>query len=309
MADPGPARVFLSCGQNAETDERKVAEAIAATLRDAGFDPYVGVQEQSLRGLKENIFAQLSSSEYFLFVDFKREKLGTTASAEHRGSLFYNQELAIASYLDIPVLAFQEKGVKELDGVLGFLQGNCIPFTDRNTLHAVVAREIQKQERNWRPDWRSLLSLERGEPSKALTHLGARQLARWYPVHVKNLHREKTARNCTVYLNKTVCCSSHEERRPRTVELKWTGYRYPSVSIAAGTNRPFDGFYVLEREPPVLNFAFFTDSDEYRFHVQGPGEFVLEYTVLSDNFPAATSEFLVTIGRRWDEITWVKRDA
>ncbi len=66
---------------------------------------------------------------------------------------------------------------------------------------------------------------------------------------------------------------------------------------------------MLEREPPVLNFAFFTDSDEYRFHVQGPGEFVLEYTVLSDNFPAATSEFLVTIGRRWDEITWVKRDA
>jgi len=82
-----------------------------------GFDPYVAVQEQTLRGLKENIFRQLSYSQYFIFVDFKREKL-EDKDAMYRGSLFSHQELALASYLDIPVLALQETGIKKNDGIL-----------------------------------------------------------------------------------------------------------------------------------------------------------------------------------------------
>ena len=68
------ARVFISCGQR-DQDERTVVDKIADTIRNAGFDPYVAVEQQSLRGLKENIFFHLASSEYFLFVDFKREEL------------------------------------------------------------------------------------------------------------------------------------------------------------------------------------------------------------------------------------------
>jgi hypothetical protein len=70
------ARVFISCGQNKESDEVVIASAIRDRLQELGFDPYIAVQEQTLRGLKENIFRQLSECEYFIFVDFRRERLG-----------------------------------------------------------------------------------------------------------------------------------------------------------------------------------------------------------------------------------------
>jgi hypothetical protein len=131
MSAASHARVFISCGQSRESDEIQVANGIAARLEKLGFDPYIAVAEQTLRGLKENIFEQLRKSEYFLFVDFKRELLVSMESQVCRGSLFSHQELAIASFLNIDVLAFQEKGVKQTDGLLQFLQTNCISFTDK----------------------------------------------------------------------------------------------------------------------------------------------------------------------------------
>ena len=72
------ARVFVSCGQRRESEELEIAEKIESELRSNGFDPYVARQEQSLKGVKENIFQKLSNSEYFVFIDFKREKLANS---------------------------------------------------------------------------------------------------------------------------------------------------------------------------------------------------------------------------------------
>ncbi len=69
------ARVFLSCGQSKQSDERDIAHRIEERLRDLGYDPYIAVEEQTLKGVKENIFRQLESAEYFVFIDFKREVL------------------------------------------------------------------------------------------------------------------------------------------------------------------------------------------------------------------------------------------
>jgi hypothetical protein len=135
------AKVFISCGQRKDSDEVVIAQQIADRLEKKEFEPYIAVQQASLRGLKENIFQELSLSEYFLFVDFKREKISDSI---YRGSLFCHQELAIASFLDIPVLGFQEQGVSPDDGILSFLQANCTPFTDRHTLANVIADKM-----NW----------------------------------------------------------------------------------------------------------------------------------------------------------------
>jgi cobalamin biosynthesis protein CbiG len=121
IAQNRKARVFISCGQRKNTDEVEIAEKIRELLELKGFDPYVAVREQTLRGLKENIFKQLSSSEYFLFIDFKREQF--KGESVYRGSLFSHQELAVASFLeDIELMAFRENGVKSDDGILRFLQ-------------------------------------------------------------------------------------------------------------------------------------------------------------------------------------------
>ena len=154
------AKIFISCGQRKDSDEVVIADQIAIRLREKGFDPYIAVQQQSLNGLKENIYQELSSSEYFVFIDFKREFISfeqdsLSASIENRGSLFCHQELALASYLDIPLIAFQEKGVKKNDGILQLLQANCTPFTDRNILQNLVSDYVD--QKGWKPDWKNQL--------------------------------------------------------------------------------------------------------------------------------------------------------
>ncbi len=152
------ARVFISCGQSKHSSEIETARNIARRLGDMGFLPYIAVEEQSLRGLTENIYRQLSESEYLVFVDFKREKLVPrdqeqgiidAKGLQNRGSLFSHQELAIASFLGIELLAFQEKGVKPDDGIIRFLQANAIPFSDRELLPSVVADQVR--QRGWNP--------------------------------------------------------------------------------------------------------------------------------------------------------------
>jgi hypothetical protein len=134
------AKIFLSCGQSKGTDEPELAEKIATRIRELGFDCYFAVFDQSLIGLRESIFRQIETSEYFVFVDFKREKICADGIEPiDRGSLFSHQELGVASYLELPCLVFQEKGVNQLDGMLSCLQANAHPFTDRALLLNVIA--------------------------------------------------------------------------------------------------------------------------------------------------------------------------
>src|SRR6516162_668379 len=154
MADRAPnsqARVFISCGQNKATDETTTAREIGLRFERLGYEPYIAGQEQTLRGLKENIFERLRESEYFVFVDFKRERLGNKNPAQYRGSLFSHQELAIASYLEKPTLILQERGIKKLDGLLLCLQANIEPFTDRHHLPDIIGSKVQ--DRKWDPNW------------------------------------------------------------------------------------------------------------------------------------------------------------
>lgn len=193
------ARVFISCGQSKSSDEVTIASQIKDRLCELGFDPYVAVQEQTLRGLKENIFEQLSKSEYFVFVDFKREQIDPL-SGVHRGSLFCHQELAIASYLEIPTLAFQEQGVKTGDGILGFIQANPTPFRDRHLLANVIADEINRRKEVFNPRWRNELVLERDPTQYSRSRLQDGRWCRFFHVGVRNRHRSKTARDCYAYL-------------------------------------------------------------------------------------------------------------
>ncbi len=88
------ARVFISCGQRDDT-EKELGFACQRHLRKRGFKTYLAEEVQSLDGLTENIFRHLRTSEYAVFIDPKRESLGDDTC---RGSLFVNQELAIAAF-------------------------------------------------------------------------------------------------------------------------------------------------------------------------------------------------------------------
>lgn len=290
------ARVFISCGQAKGSDEIIIANQIGEQLSECGFDPYIAVQEQSLRGLKENIFGQLGTSEYFVFVDFKRERLGVSEPAVHRGSLFSHQELAIASYLDIEVLALREDGVKADDGIIKFLQTNAIPFANRHLLPSVIADEIKR--RRWDSRWRNSLALMRHArqfSDARVQGLPSPNMGRFFHINVHNHHRSKTANNCYVYLERVVRLDTMEDVPLKVVEFKWAGSVLPNVQIPSRSVRSFDAFWVKHDMPGCLQFNLFSDSTEFIPRIMATGKYALSYTVISENFPTARHTFTLDL--------------
>jgi len=299
------ARVFISCGQSKSSDEVSIASQIKDRLYGLGYDPYVAVQEQTLRGLKENIFEQLGKSEYFVFVDFKRDLL-VESSGIHRGSLFSHQELAIASYLDIPVLAFQESGVKTDDGILRFIQANPLEFRDRHTLANVIADKIS-QSTIWDPRWRNELVLERDATQCSHTQFPDGRSCRFFHVGVRNRHHTKTARNCYAYLEKVIKLDPNTEIPVKQVEFHWAGLSLPNAHIFPGRERAFDGFFIFEDDPTQLKFNVFATGTDFVPRVAGEGRYELEYSVVSENFPEARASVLLNLAPSLDATTLVSK--
>jgi hypothetical protein len=289
------ARVFISCGQNKSSDEPALALEISTRLTALGFDPYVAVGEQSLRGLKENIFEQLDRSEYFVFIDFKRERMNGTD--QHRGSLFSHQELAVASYLNIDVLAFREQGVKPNDGILGFIQGNAIPFHEREKLPELVARHVSERMRDgsWNPRWRNELVLERKQGQFLDVANSTGYMHRYFQVGVRNRHHRRTAMNCYAYLEKVILLDTGAEVPLKIFELKWEGYMQPNAHVRASAVRSFDAFCIRHDVPSELKFYGPCDASYLFPRIGEPGRYQLTYSVVADNFPPARRLFVLSL--------------
>ncbi len=287
------ARVFISCGQSNQTDEVEIANQVAQLLESLGYDPYVAVSEQTLRGVKENIFARLSDSEYFLFIDFKREPL---KSGFHRGSLFSHQELSIAAYLDKPLIAFQEEGI-QLEGVLAFVQGNCTKFSSRDKILSLIADKVSK---TWQPNWRNQITITR-EPNQFADarhvhqHFPQGRPVRYYHLEVKNDHHSKTAFNCSAYLEKTIDLKTGKAVDLNLVEFKWRGVIFPNVVIPYNSSRELDAFFVYHDAPSELHLGSLTDSPAHR-KLLGSGDYELTFVVHSQNFDVTSSTFKLHVG-------------
>ncbi|MCP8317080.1 MAG: hypothetical protein H3Z52_03660 [archaeon] len=300
------AKVFISCGQQKDSDEVEIAHRIADRLRGLGYEPYIAVEEQTLKGVKENIFSQLETSEYLIFIDFKREKLFTRSGEEvYRGSLFSHQELAVASFLDIPFIAFQEKGVKSDDGILKFVQANCIQFTNRHTLPNVIADYINQQ--GWNPHWKNELVLERDEKEYTdATVVKTGRDARYFHIEVRNLHRRKLASNCYAYLESIKDLSTGRQTTLETIELKWKGYVLPNATILPSSSRYFDAFFIFHNSPTKPHFNLFTDFTGYIPQINGPGDFEFNYAIVSENFRTARAKFRLHLGERLENVIFTK---
>jgi hypothetical protein len=305
------ARVFISCGQNKESDERATANAIAETLKALGFEPFIATEQQTLNGIKEHIFETLGNAEYFLFVDFKRERLAGNwwnpwKPPLYRGSLFSHQELALASYLGVDVVAFQESGIK-LEGLLAFIGGNATTFKVRARLPIEIENEVRRRLHTgqWNVHWRNKLVLERDPaqsqdvPVEWKIESGGtvRKQKRFFQIVVRNRHRHKAATNCYVYLEKATNLNTSEEQSFQAFELKWEGYRLPYVNIPPEKMRRFDAFSIFHDSPTHLRFSqMFSDWSGVIPSLQaGEGRYELTYLVLSSNFPPARGSFILTL--------------
>jgi hypothetical protein len=212
-----------------------------------------------------------------------------------------SQELAIASFLDMPLVGFQEVGVKSDDGILQFLQANCTPFTDRHTLCNVVADKIEQA--GWKPNWKNQLVMERNpDQFSDAFRLPERKNARFFHITVRNLNPHKHARNCYAFLETIHDLSTGNSLSVKSVELKWAGYVLPNATILPSSSRYIDGFFVFHDSPNTPYFNLFSDSGHFIPRIKGPGDYELTYLVVSDNFKPVRSTFRMHLTNNLDEI-------
>ena len=234
------ARVFVSCSQKGE-EEKTIAHKIERELVNLGFEPYVAIHRQSTESVIRNILNSLRAAEYYLFIDFKREPLSASDPIYSRGSLFSNQELAIATYLSKPIIAFQESGVKPRDGILGAIQGNVITFDNRDNL---VNDVLERIKTDWRNNWRNEIIFEdtinKEISAEYITEYGDSKLpSRFFHGNIKNLHNDTSARNCVAYLESyhTVLLENWNLRQKLLGESQWNKVEGCDYSRAYNTSK------------------------------------------------------------------------
>jgi hypothetical protein len=144
------SKVFLSCGQR--PDEKDVARKVGELLEKRGFDVYIAIDVQTILEINTGIIRELKGSDYYLFVNFCRERIGV----DYRGSLFSNQELAIAYALGFErILVINQKGIRP-EGMLGYIGVNTETFDSFKDCCATVERALDRS--GWTTDYSRRLS-------------------------------------------------------------------------------------------------------------------------------------------------------
>jgi hypothetical protein len=316
------SRVFISCGQRGSAEnpstELGVAAIVKGLLEGLGYEVYIAGEQHSLNGFTENILSILEKSEYYLFIDFRREEIvienekqQNKITQKYRGSLFSHQELGIATYLRKEhTLIFQERGVLERDGIKGFVQANPITFRSRKELPSTIIETISKE--CWHTGWRIELLMEReADEHEDTFYQPMTSDVRFFHIRVTNNHNLKTAHECLVYLTSIIDLSNGSIRHPPLVEFKWKAVKTKSVAILPNQFRYLDAFFVERHIPNIVYLGinpFLLDfTGVYPpYMINGPGDYELEYVLVSREFQILTTRFRLHIGANLDDLGLVE---
>lgn len=281
------ARVFISCGQRSDR-EVAIGKAVEDYFSQRGFLTYFAERVHSSDALTTNIFRALKNSEYFVFVDFCRDVIG---DGQHRGSLFVNQELAIATYLGLTGVGFCEKGIKR-EGILQYHIYNEHYFEDGTE----VIAKLKEMTGKW--DSTSVNELEvvpsaSATKNVALANHPGKPLSDWYHVVIKNNNKRKHAFEVHGYVTQIIDLAKGSALRIPTNELIWSGLGEISVNIMADTSRELDAFFLIHGQA-ILRFhqrPLSTSNPEYSLPELPPGKYEIQYTVISSTFETASQWF------------------
>ncbi len=280
MKDNKPT-IFISCGQTAGSREERIALKIKDELK-SDYDPYIAIEEQTTKGLLNNIFSQIKNSEYFLFIDFKRH-----SSCPGR-SIYANQELAIAGFVDIDIIAFQEKGLTPEGMQKAAMQLNPKRFdlTDEEKFVQTVCDEVKSK---WSSNWKNKLEITDIEIDDNVPKI-TRRFTKYYQLKVCNLHQNKDATNCFGYIDSIYDLDNKSEIKTRLVEIKWEGTIIPNIKILHQNHRRLDAFYYFKDDPFTICFSSFNDSPFNLQPISSTKNYKITFSITSDNFYKASKE-------------------
>ena len=137
------SKVFISCGQNSR-EERDFAVKIANFFAREGYVPHVAIEVQSALDINAAIIGELKSADYYVFVNFRRELILSGSKQIHRGSLFANQELAIAYALEFEHMLFLNQRGALREGIFKFLVTNASEFETFEDAIALLAKGMHR---------------------------------------------------------------------------------------------------------------------------------------------------------------------
>lgn len=259
------AQIFVSCGQASER-ERAATAAVRATLENLGFDVYIAIEAQSIEDVNSGIIRQSFA--------------GTTPAA--RGSLFTNQELAIAYVFGFEhVLFFQEEGV-QLEGLLRYLGANPTSFDSSNELVARVRDSVGKR---WNVSYSRHLVATRPSWSERIISVTTRGLrGRFLFVDIEN-RRPYMAAFDTVARLEFISSNSGERyvcgnRSP----LKVTGQPGFCQVIWPSSHGAVDALMIDDQHPDRVYLHNALDVAPQPI-IEEVGRHILDYAVLARGFP------------------------
>lgn len=276
------ARVFISCGQATQC-ERRVAEQLRTWFEGQGFEPYLAVYVQTIADLNAGIVAALKSCDYYLFVNFKREKVLRDCESIYRGSLYSHQELAIAYSLGYDhMLVLNQQGVHD-EGVQKFIVSN----TPRFTAGDEVLHRVQEAAARWSPQYSRQLALGTlrwADPVLFGDHSGSR-LVRVLHGDIHNNRDDRAAYGLIARLAaiRDAETDAPVEHSDRTV-LKATGFQGFQHTTWPNTHCAFDLLAQSVENPNelYLNSSLDVPREPVIFN---PGTYLLDYEFVAQDFP------------------------
>lgn len=164
--------IFISCGQRTK-DEISLGKRIVSMVEDlTPFSAYFAETVNDLEGLSKSIFSKLNEAVGYIFIMHNRGKVKAGSNEHIRGSVWIEQEVAIAAFLrqiearKVYSIAFTEQGLTT-EGVREYLHLNPIPFTDSDEVINHLATELPKwTNANIYSDGPKLLPMVSYEPLK-----------------------------------------------------------------------------------------------------------------------------------------------
>lgn len=279
------AQVFISCGLLTK-EEKEIGATIVKYFEKRDFEPYFAEEVHSPLGLTQNIYDNLRKSEYFVCINFNRDD-------SDFGSLFVQQELAIASFQNLPLIAFHKPGVK-LKGVSKYLQVNSIEFNSTKD----IIKNLDKKTKNWDSNSKNQFSLTFGNEHLNVVIYNQNQvLSNWYHIIVENLSSLFSAKNCYSFIESVYDLNSKKEifsKNEYKNELVWAGTGKVNVNIPNKAKKDIDAIYTIQGSG-LWVFQEINTSTIYKYPQLTNGRYKIVYAIHSDNFPSAKIEIQVEL--------------
>jgi len=203
-----------------------------------------------------------------------------------RGSLFTNQELAIAYVLEFKeVLYLQQEGVN-LEGLGKYLLSNAVKFKQKSEVPQIIEQEVKNK--GWLPSYSRHLALNNPTYGSVCEYTDDTGTYRQYIWHlsVENFRSDTAAFDTVARLNEITSPAGNKFSCPDREFLKWASKRNAySATILPRANARFDLFALDGSNTSHLYLHSEQDVTPRNPILNSQGNYILHYQLFSKGFP------------------------